>query len=444
MAGSSASNAAPGELLLVGASHRSATEALRERLFLDESAAPALLQRLKQEGFEQALALVTCDRCELYALHPDASGAAVALRAVLAAAAGLHGELVSPQLFERRGATALRHLFAVAASLDSPVVGEPQVLGQLKANHRAAAEAGLIGPELEAMLQAAYLAAKRVRSETHLAEQPVSMAAAAIGVARELYGDLARCSGLLVGIGEMGEMMAIELQKAGLARLAVMHPARPRAELLAKRLGSHFRDWTELDAALAAADIVVAALGAGREAVTAPAVKAALRARRHKPILLFDAALPPDVETAVGDLDDAFRYDLDDLERLAMQGRSTRSAAAETAARILAEEAAAFETRQAERAAVPALVALRRHFESQRLRALAEAGGDAEEATRRLVNRLLHGPSTALRAFAAEGEEAARLARLVARLFGLVDEGPDAPERRDDERGRGGDKKERT
>jgi glutamyl-tRNA reductase len=437
MAGSSASDAGLRELLLVGASHRSATEALRERLFLDESAAPALLQRLKQEGFDQALALVTCDRCELYALHPDPAGAAPALRAILAAASGLGAELVVPQLFERRGSAALRHLFAVAASLDSAVVGEPQVLGQLKANHRMAVDAGLIGPELEAMLQVAYLAAKRVRSETQLAEQPVSMATAAIGVARELFGDLARCSGLLVGIGEMGEMMAIELQKAGLARLTAMHPAKPRAELLAKRLGGHFRDWSELDAALAGADIVIAALGTGREAITAPVVKAALKARRHKPMLLFDAALPPDVEAAVGDLDDAFRYDLDDLERLAMRGRSTRSAAAETAARILSEEAAAFETRQAERAAVPALVALRRYFEVERRRALAEAGGDAEEATRRLVNRLLHGPSTALRAIAAEGEETARLARLVERLFGLEDEGPGAPER-------GGDEKERT
>jgi glutamyl-tRNA reductase len=437
MAGSSASDGGLRELLLVGASHRSATEALRERLFLDESAAPALLQRLKQEGFDQALALVTCDRCELYALHPDPAGAAPALRAILAAASGLGAELVVPQLFERRGSAALRHLFAVAASLDSAVVGEPQVLGQLKANHRMAVDAGLIGPELEAMLQVAYLAAKRVRSETQLAEQPVSMATAAIGVARELFGDLARCSGLLVGIGEMGEMMAIELQKAGLARLTAMHPAKPRAELLAKRLGGHFRDWSELDAALAGADIVIAALGTGREAITAPVVKAALKARRHKPMLLFDAALPPDVEAAVGDLDDAFRYDLDDLERLAMRGRSTRSAAAETAARILSEEAAAFETRQAERAAVPALVALRRYFEVERRRALAEAGGDAEEATRRLVNRLLHGPSTALRAIAAEGEETARLARLVERLFGLEDEGPGAPER-------GGDEKERT
>ena len=407
------------ELLLVGASHRSATAALRERLFLDHDAAPPILQRLKQAGFAQALAVVTCDRCELYVFHADPEQGAARLREVLAATAGLAPELVSSQLFERRGVTALRHLFSVAASLDSPILGEPQVLGQLKANHRAAIEAGLIGPELEAMLQAAYLAAKRVRNETPLAGQPISMATAAIGVARELFGDLGRCSALLLGIGEMGEMMATELQKGGLARLAVMHPVTARAEMVARRLSGHFRDWADLDAALTGADIVIAALGTGRVAITKAAVKTALKARRQKPMLLFDAALPPDIDLAVGELDDAFRYDLDDLERLAMEGRSTRGNAAETAARILAEETAGFEARRAERAAVPALTALRAHFEAERQKALAEAGGDAEEATRRLVNRLLHGPNTALKAIAAEGRDASSLRALVERLFGL-------------------------
>jgi glutamyl-tRNA reductase len=407
------------DLLLVGASHRGATAALRERLFLDHGAAPAILQRLKQEGFAQALAVVTCDRCELYVFHDNPDHGAARLREVLATTAGLAPELVSAQLFERRGVTALRHLFSVAASLDSPVLGEPQVLGQLKANHRAAIEAGLIGPELEAMLQAAYLAAKRVRNETPLAEQPVSMATAAIDVARELFGDMGRCSALLLGIGEMGEMMATELQKGGLARLTVMHPVTARAEMLARRLSGHFRDWADLDAALAGADIVIAALGTGRVAITRTAVKAALKARRQKPMLLFDAALPPDIDLAVGELDDAFRYDLDDLERLAMEGRSSGGNAAETAARILAEETAGFETRRAERAAVPALTALRARFEAERQRALAEAGGDAEEATRRLVNRLLHGPNTALKAIAAEGRDASSLTALIERLFGL-------------------------
>lgn len=413
------------DLLLVGASHRGATAALRERLFLDESAAPAILQRLKQQGFGQALTVVTSDRCELYVFHADPARGAASLRAILAACAGLAPELVSAQLFERRGITALRHLFSVAASLDSPVPGEPHVLEQLQANHRSSIEAGLVGPELEAMLQAAYVTAGRVRSETPLADQPVSMATAAIDVARELFGDLGRCSALMLGIGEMGEMMAAELQKGGLSRLTVTHPAVARAELTARRLGCHFRDWAELDSALVSADIVVSALGTGRIAVTKEAVRAALKARRNRPMLLFDAALPPDIEVAVGELDDAFRYDLDDLERLAMEGRTprgsaaTRRQAAETAARILAEETARFEARHAEGVFSPALAALRAQFDTERSKALAEAGGDAEAATRLLVERLLQRPEAALRAVAAEGEDASALATLLGRLFGI-------------------------
>jgi len=252
------------------------------------------------------------------------------------------------------------------------------------------------------------------------------MAAAAIDVAHELFGDLGSCSALMLGIGEMGEAMAVELQKGGLARLTVTHPAAARAELTARRLSSHFRDWAELGAALAGADIVISAVGAGRVAVTKDAIKAALKARRHKPMLLFDAALPADIEPAVGELDDAFRYDLDDLERLAMEGRktrdsaATRSHAADTAARILAEETAGFETR---RAPMPALTALRAYFEAERLRALAEAGGDAKEATRLLVDRLLQRPETALKASATEDRDAPSLAKLVERLFGLEGSG---------------------
>jgi glutamyl-tRNA reductase len=413
------------ELLLVGASHRGATTALRERLFLDEGASPALLERLKQEGFAQGLTVVTGDRCELYVFDVDPALAAARLRAILAAMAGVTPELIAAQSFERRGVVALRHLFSVAASLDSPVLGEPQILRQLKANHEAAHAAGLIGPEFEAMLRAAYGAAARVRQETPLAEQPVSMATAAIDVARELFGDLGRCSALMIGIGEMGEMMAAELQKGGLARLTVAHPATARAELMARRLVCHYRDWTELDAALAGSDIVIAALGAGRVAVTRELVKAALKARRHKPMLLFDAALPPDIETAVGELDDAFRYDLDDLERLAMEGRTprgsaaTRSQAAETAARILAEETARFETGRVTKPAAPALKALQAHFEAERLKALTDAGGDAALATRLLADRLLQGPARALDPASHGPEDAAALAELIERLFGL-------------------------
>lgn len=411
----------PRALLLVGASHRRASEPVRERLFVEDRLVPVLLERLSAAGFEEGLALVTCDRCELYVMTASPSADAARLSRLLAEATGQPHAGLAAELESREDADALAHLFMVAASLDSPVVGEPQVLGQLKAAHKLAADRGIVGAELDAVLQAAYAAAKRVRAETPLAEQPVSMATAAVQAAQGLHGNLRSSRALLVGAGDMGQLLADELVRAGLKELTVLHPTLARAELLARQHGCHFRPWSELDAALAGADILLSALGTGREVVTADAVRRALRQRRSRPMLLVDAAVPGDIERAVGDLEDAFRYDLDDLERIAMSGRSTRAGASAAGRAIIEAEVRAFVTRQAERQAVPALLQLRSIFEAERRQALEAAGGNAEEATRLLVNRLLHRPSAALRALAAaRGREAAQaeLLALVERLFG--------------------------
>lgn len=407
--------------LLVGASHRSASEATRERLFVEDRLAPLLLARMQAAGFGEGFALVTCDRCELYVMTANPVADAPRLAILLADMAEQPRASLAAELESRQDAEALAHLFMVAASLDSPVVGEPQVLGQLKAAHKLAADRGLVGAELDAVLQAAYATAKRVRSETALAEQPVSMATAAVQIAQGLHGDLGSCHALLIGAGDMGQLLADELVRAGLAELTVLHPTLARAELLARQHGCHYRPWSEYEAALGAADIVLSALGTGREVVTADAVRRALRQRRLRPMLLVDAAVPGDIERSVGELADAFRYDLDDLERIAMSGRSTRAGASAAGRAIVEAELRAFATRQAEREAVPALLQLRSIFEAERRQALEAAGGDAEAATRLLVNRLLHRPSAALRALAASsGREAAQaeLLALVERLFG--------------------------
>jgi glutamyl-tRNA reductase len=347
------------------------------------------------------MVLSTCDRVEVLACHADREAAFRMVSDMMAERAGIAPAELAGQLYVHWDAEAVRHVFTVTASLDSQVIGEPQVLGQVKAGHRIAREAAMTGTNLEALLQAAYAAAKRVRSETAIGERPVSIAAAAVQLARDLHGDLGRCAGLLIGAGEMGELVAGELLAGGLSDLTVIHPTEARAQALARALDCHFSPYDNLVQRLAAADVVLAALGRRQYVLSADMVIAALRQRRRRPVFIVDAGIPGDVEPAVNRIDEAFLYDLGDLERVAMEGRSNREAEARAAWRIVDAEVAAFLHGRAERRAAPALTRLRAYFEAMRVEALADAGGDAERATRLLVNRLLHGPSRTLRALGA-------------------------------------------
>jgi len=419
---------APAQYVVVGANHRSSSVELRDRIFVEDAAAPAVLGRLREEGLRQALVLSTCDRVEVQGVAEEPELVHAAVARVLAERAGLEQAVLERQLYLHTDEAALRHIFAVAASLDSAVVGEPQVLGQLKAAHRTARDAGTIGSELEAALQAAYAAAKRVRNETRIAEGPVSIVATAVELAREVHGDLGSLGGLLIGTGDMGQLMAEELLGAGLARITVAAPQAARAEALARQLDGHYTDFATLAVALVEADVVIACAGTGRYLVTGEMMEQALRRRRRRPVYLIDLGVPSDIEPAVNRIDDAYLYDLGDLEGAALAGQASRVAAAAEAWHILDEALALFARARAERGAVPTLVALRRHFEQVREQVLAEIGeGNAAEATRLLVNRMLHEPSEALRAIAAEeGSSASRALaeRLIRRLFRLArDEG---------------------
>ncbi len=418
----------PAELLIVGISYKSASFDLRESLFLPEQDLPARLAELRADGFGEALLLATCDRTELLVAAADLDAEAAVARDRLAAWSGCPVAELEPQSYALSGEAALRHLFAVASALDSQVLGEPQILGQLRDSHRLAGEAGLGGPLLDRAVQAALQTARKVRSQTPLAERPVTLAAAALRVARDLHGDLGRCSALILGLGEMGEILAAELRNAGLGELAVCHPQEARARTAAHRLRCHRRSWEEREAGLAAADIVVAASGSGRHAVDRPLAERVLKRRRRKPLFLIDAALPRDVEPGVESVEGAFVYDLDDLERLAQAGRSHRESTAGAAWRLLDQELRQFRREQAAREGLDALLALRRHGEALRREALTERGDDAAAATRLLLNRLLHDPSEVLRAAAAGNpEERAHLEKALARLFRL------APARGDDQ-----------
>ncbi len=415
-------------LVVVGANHATASALLRDRLFVDDGQAPGFLSNLKRAGIAQSLVLSTCDRVEVVAVHDRIQE----LRDHVLRALSDHGEVtraeVQEVLYARADREALRHVFAVAASLDSVVVGEPQVLGQVKAAHRTARAAGTVGAQLEHTLQATYATAKRVRTETSIARGPVTIAASAVRVARDVHGALDRCGALLIGGGEMGEVVVSRLRDAGLARLAVAASTAQRAAATAHRLQCRAVTFDELAGAVADADIVVSAAGLGRHLISAELFAGALTRRRYKPLFVIDAAVPGDVEPAAARLDEVFLYDLDDLEGVAQDGRATRLKATADAWRIVEAAADQFLEARLQRDAAPTLERLRRHFEAARADALSHAPKDASEATRLMLNRLLHDPAQALRTDAGDDGCDDRLAAAVRRLFRLTSDARDEEE----------------
>ncbi len=409
--------------LIVGASHRTGSLTLRDRLFVEDADIPDFLEKLRAQGIDQAVVLSTCDRVEILTVSENDVVDGKLLIDALGRHAGLPSAEIETSLVHLKQADAVRHLFRVAASLDSVVVGEPQVLGQLKACHRLARDLGMTSGDLEALMQAAYGAAKRVRTETAIGERPVSIAAVAVGISREVHGQLEDATAVLLGQGDMGEVIASELLRTGLGSLTVCDFGMRSSQDMAERLGAHHVGETELAVTLAGADIVITAVGGRGQILSADMVRAALKSRRSRPQFIVDTGLPRDVETAVDRLDDAFLYDLADLERLALEGQASRFFEAEAAERIVHQEVDTFLKGRLERTAVPALSTLRNHVGSLRAQALLEAGDDAERATQLLMQRLLHTPSERLRAMAQSGEDVTRIEQLIRDLFDISDDG---------------------
>lgn len=400
-----------GGLIVIGMSHRSARAELRDRVFIADGELDEFHRRLGAAGVGDAIVLSTCDRVEVQAAIDDPVRAD-AIEALLRARGG-DMPVNAGEIYRLNGARALRHVFAVAASLESQSVGEPQVLGQVHAARERFKPSGL----LDQVLQAAFAAAKRVRGETAIGERPVSLAAAVTELVRDVHGDVDRVEALLIGAGELGETLIQHLRGRGLKRVTVTAPSAPRAEEVARRVGGHVVDFARMAPALAA-DLIVTAVGAARHVVAAPMLDAALRARRRRPVLVIDLGVPPDVDPAIENLDGAFRYDLDDLERAIIAGRGHRADEAGRAWAIVDEEVARFERDRAERGAVPAIQILRAHVEALRRAALAETG-DAARATELLANRLLHGPSEHLRRMIADDPgRATEIEAMLREIFG--------------------------
>ena len=415
-------------LLCLGISHQTAPIEIRERLtFAPTAVADALRDLTKTAGVVEAVLVSTCNRTELYCA---CDGETARLIEWLLAQGGGEDAEVRARLYQHHGDDAVRHLLRVAAGLDSMVIGEPQILGQLKDSYEAAAGAGALGPSLNRLFQRCFAVAKQVRSDTAIGANPVSIASAAVGLARQVFGALDARTALLIGAGETIELVARHLRAQGLERLIVANRSLERAHDLAARHSGYAIALDELEAHLHEADLVISATASPEAVLHEPVVRAArARRRRRSPLLILDLAVPRDVEPAVAALEDVFLYTVDDLRDVIEENLRSRRAAAEDAGQIIESEVAVYAADLKALDAVPTIRALRDRAEAEKRRALIEAqhmlelGRPPAEVlewlAHTLANRLLHAPSTNLKQLVQADPHAIELMRA---LFGLGDE----------------------
>ena len=420
-------------LFVLGISHHSAPLEVREKVaFAPDRHGEALADLARQPGVAEAVLVSTCNRTEIYC---RADGEA-APRAWLQAQAARAGVDLAAHLYSHAGEAAIRHAFRVAAGLDSMVLGEPQILGQVKHSVRSAQAQGTLGQLLDLLFQKTFSVAKQVRSETALGAQSISMAAAATKLAQNLFGDLSRTRVCLIGVGEMVELAATYFVAQRPQAVVVANRTLARGEEFAARFGAQAIGLAELPARLAEFDIVVTGTASTLPILGKGLVESALKARRQRPMFIVDFAVPRDVEAEVATLRDVFLYTLDDLGNIVQEGAEGRRAAVAEAEAIVERQVLEFRDAQGSRAAVPAIVELRRRAERYREAELAKARGRLargddpgvvlEALARGLANKFLHHPSQAL-SRAGDGEREA-LTRAIETLYPELDERGPPPE----------------
>ena len=401
-------------ILIVGVNHKTAPVSIREKVSFSPDSLPQALHAAHQVASE-CLILSTCNRTELYARSDNGPDALANWLAGQQRA----GDDLHAYLYRHDEADAVRHLFRVATGLDSLVLGEPQILGQVKQAWNDARDAGSLGGPLDRAFQQAFATAKRARTETTIGRNPVSVASTAVRLAQESFARLDESDVLLIGAGETIELAARHLVAGKVRRLLIANRTLAHAQDLARRHGGFALPLEELDRHLAEADIVISATAARQPILQRAQVEQALRARRHRPMLLLDLAVPRDIAEDVASLRDVFLYTVDDLERAIEDNRAARRNAAEQAEAIIEVHASRFISALGQTDAAAPLRRLREHGQAVQAQALAKAraqlaaGRDPAEVldllAHTLTNKLLHAPSAALREDAALGEAAIRL-----------------------------------
>jgi glutamyl-tRNA reductase len=402
-------------LSLIGVNHKTAPIELRERIAISREELPEVTRALAAvPGVAECMIVSTCNRVEILTAIESP---AIDLSRFLQEHFGLDPALLKAHLYEHRDQEAVRHLFRVAASLDSMVVGEPQILGQVKEAFAVARTAGTVGGQLEHLLQGAFAAAKRVRSETEIGSNSVSIASVAVDLARKIFGSLQGRTVFLVGAGKMSELAARHLVQQGAGAILVTNRTLERAQRMADQFKGRVIPFEQLHEAASEADIVITSTGAPHPIFRREHGQAFLHKRRNRPMFFIDIAVPRDVDPAMNKLEGIFVYDIDDLQSVAASHLAERSREANQAEVLIAGEVERFHQRQRTVNVAPAIVALQRQAEELRQTELrriqarlgsltAEQAAAIEALTRGLVNKFLHPPMQALKQAARENDSA--------------------------------------
>ena len=392
-------------LQILGLNHNTAPVEIREQVvFSGDDIVRALASMTALPGVEEAVLLSTCNRTEFYVITDDDGRAR--LRTWLHDDRNLDPSF-GETLFTLDDDAAIRHIFRVACGLDSMILGEPQILGQLKDAFRHAQNAGTLGNQLNRLMQHTFAVAKKIRTDTEIGASPVSVASAAVNLANQFFAGFKKHTALLVGAGVTVELLAKHLASRDIGRLFVANRNIDRARDLAGRFGGFALPLSEIEGTLPEADILISSTASPVPVILLEHMKAAVKARKRKPIFAVDIAVPRDIEAGVGDLEDVYLYTIDDLEKVIQQGQGNRQAAAIEANKLLDDEIHRYQSIERSKQAVPVIAALREQSESirdevnaqaQRRLARGESPSDAiEYATAALMKKLLHGPSVSLR-----------------------------------------------
>ncbi len=404
---------------LIGINHKTAPIELRERVAISREDLPEATRALAAvPGVTECMIVSTCNRVEILAVleqQAEVDQPHADLANFLQRHFGLDPALLAPHLYEHRDQEAVSHLFRVAASLDSMVVGEPQILGQVKEAFAVARAAGTVGGQLEHLLQSAFAAAKKVRSETEIGSNSVSIASVAVELARKIFGSLQGRTVFLVGAGKMSELAARHLVQQGAGAILVTNRTQERARLMAETFQGRVIPFEQIYEAASQADIVISSTGAPHPIFRHEHGQAFLHRRRNRPMFFIDIAVPRDVDPAMNKLEGIFVYDIDDLQQVAASHMAERSREASDAESLVATEVERFHERQRTVNVAPAIVALQRQAEEIRQAELkraqarlgslsAEQLAAVEALTRGLVNKFLHPPMQALKQAARESD----------------------------------------